>query len=103
MPPQPAPHLVGYLMEVGPTELTGMDRAPISWATLDCWCRMTGAIIAPWEARLLRRLSSDFLGESKRAEKPDCPPPWHSPGTAEARDAINAKLQSFFSSFGKGG
>lgn len=103
MPPQSAPHIVGYLMEVGPAEAAGMGVAPVSWQAIDAWQRRTAIVLPPWQALLLRRLSAEYVAESRRAEKPDCPPPWLRPGTAESRAAVDAKIRAFFGSFGKGG
>jgi hypothetical protein len=97
MPPNPAPHLVGHLMELGPTEVAGMDRVPISWLTIDAWQRCSGITLHPWEARLIRHLSSAFLAESHKAEKVDCPEPWSERPTQERRDAIEQKIRGVLS------
>ena len=96
MPPLPAPHLLDYLMTVGPVEITGMDKVPVSWTTLESWQRCTGIELPPWQCKLLLRLSADFLAESKAAEEPDAPAPWMSPGSPENRQAVSAKLRGLF-------
>lgn len=82
MPPNPAPHIVGWLLELGITQAAGMGAAPLSWTEIDAWCRRTCLDLGPWESRLLRRLSVEYLGESRRAEAEACPPPWKAPVTA---------------------
>jgi hypothetical protein len=63
-------------MEIGPVEANGMGRSPIGWQAIDAWARQTLAQPTPWEARLLRRLSADYLAESHRAEDCHHPAPW---------------------------
>lgn len=69
-------YLIGYLYEVGPTVATGMGAGPVTFAEIAAWQASRGFELEPWEARLLRRLSIDYLAESHRATKRDCPPPW---------------------------
>lgn len=95
MPPVSAPFLIGWLMEIGPVEAAGMDRAPISWATMRAWEQIAGISLEPWQARLLRRLSADYLSENRAAEDPDAVAPWG--GVAEdQRAAVDAKLRAAF-------
>lgn len=76
MPPNPAPHIIERLVEMGLTEAVGMGSAPLSWVTLAAWQSVTGTSIAPWEARLIRKLSSEYLAQSRLSEVETCPPPW---------------------------
>lgn len=94
MPPNPAPALTARLMEIGLTEPAGMGAAPLSWSTIDAWHRITGVTLQPWEARLLRHLSSEYLTESRRAESTNCPPPWRAKVTQEERDTEQARLEA---------
>lgn len=79
MPPNPAPHITDRLVEMGLTEAAGMGAVPLSWREIDAWCRRCAIDLPPWEGRLMRRLSADYLAESRRAEKETCPPPWLAP------------------------
>ncbi len=94
MPPNPAPHIVSRLVEIGITETTGMGPAPLSWREISEWQRNTGIPLAPWEARLLRQLSLAYLSESRRAESENCPPPWHAEATQREIDAAEASLRA---------
>lgn len=76
MPPNPAPHVIDRLVEMGLTEAAGMGAGPLSWLTIAAWSTMTAVPLAPWEARLIRRLSIEYLAEGRRAESENCPPPW---------------------------
>jgi hypothetical protein len=77
MPPaEGVGYLLGYLWEVGPTMAAGMGAGPVTHTELRAWQANTGIELAPWEARILRRLSHDYLAESHAAEKPDRAAPW---------------------------
>lgn len=56
----------------------GMGSGPITHGELEAWQRNTGITLAPWEARVIRDLSRDYISESSKAEKRDCPEPWQS-------------------------
>lgn len=79
MPPNPAAHITDRLIEIGLTEAAGMGAAPLSWREIEAWSRMRGVTLSSWEARTIRRLSADYLAESRRAESETCPPPWLAP------------------------
>lgn len=70
-----------------------MGAVPLSWTTIDAWQRVTGISLDPWEARLIRRLSSDYLAMSREAENETCPSPWRAPVTAQQRDSELARLR----------
>jgi hypothetical protein len=77
MPPlDQGEYLIGYLYEVGPTVAAGMGAGPVTFAEMAAWQAARGFELEPWEARLLRRLSVDYLAESHRATQRDCQPPW---------------------------
>lgn len=77
MPPfDEGEYLIGYLYELGPTVAAGMGAGPVTFAEMAAWQATRGFELEPWEARLLRRLSVDYLAESHRATQRDCPPPW---------------------------
>lgn len=76
MPPCDAPHLVAWLFEIGPTLPAGMSDGPITHGELANWQANTGITLHSWEARLLRRLSLDYLDQSHKARARDCPAPW---------------------------
>lgn len=100
MPPvEVGGYLVDYLLDVGPVGSTGMGLAVISYSELQAWQQCTGIAMQPWEVMLLRRLSADYMVESKRAEKPDCPPPFGSPAMEFDRDVVSKKVSSAFKAF----
>lgn len=103
LPDCSAPHLIEHLLEVGPFEVTGMERVPISWRELQAWQDQTGVALDAWQARLLRRLSSDYLSSSRAAEKLDCPAPWATSAPEDNRDAIARRIDAIFGSRTKEG
>jgi len=94
MPPNPAPYLVERLVEIGLTEAAGMGASPISWSQIDAWSRLTGTVLQPWEARLLRRLSAEYLSMSRTAESLQCAPPWRAPVSVREREIEEERLRS---------
>lgn len=93
MPPSPAYHLVEYFIEMGMSEAAGMGMVPLSWREINAWCDRTRVDLAPWEARLIRRLSTEYLAESRRAESENCPPPWRAEVTRRELDVEQAQLE----------
>lgn len=90
MPPNPAPHIVDRLVEIGLTEAAGMGAGPLAWQSIAAWQQVTGIHLPPWEARLIRRLSVEYLAEGRRAESENCPPPWRAEVTvAEVQTEVD--------------
>ncbi len=93
MPPNPLPHFVDRLIEIGLTEAAGMGTGPVSWLTIDAWCRLTGQTLQAWEIRLIRRMSVEYVAEQRRAESENCPPPWRWQVTETEQQAANRALE----------
>jgi hypothetical protein len=92
-----AGYLISYLFEVGPTMAGGMGAGPLTHGEILAWQEITGTRINTWEARTLRRLSLEYLSESCKATKRNCPPPWKPDGqnvislpALDTRNAIRA-------------
>ena len=96
MPPNPMPHIIERLFEIGLTEAVGMGVGPISWATINAWQQAVMVTLPPWEARLLRRLSADYVAENRLAEDEGRPPPWRTDLTARDRVAVGARISAAF-------
>ena len=95
MPPLEAGgYLLGYLFEVGPVMAGGGGVGPLTYQELGAWQAATGIELRAWEARFLRRLSGEYLAESRRAEQPDCPPPWQAADRTDERLAVAKRLQA---------
>ena len=93
MPPNPAPHIIDRLIEIGLTETAGMGVGPLSWLAINEWQRAAYVRLTPWEAKLIRRLSIAYVAEGRRAENETCPPPWHREVTQREREVEQARLQ----------
>lgn len=93
LPDCPSDFLVNLLMEIGPTIATGFGLAAIGWRELADWQACSGTDLAPWEARMLRRLSADYAAELHAAESPERPAPYVTIDQVAAnRDAVEAKI-----------
>lgn len=93
LPPNPMPHIVNRLVEIGLTGSTGMGPVPLSWLELDAWCRRTNVDLIPWEARLIRELSSAYIAEGRRAESENCPAPWRAAVSRRELEAAEDRLR----------
>lgn len=93
LPPNPLPHIVDRLVEMGMTEAAGMGAVPLGWPTIVAWQHATGVELSPWEGRLIRKLSAEYLAEGRRAEAENCPPPWHAGVTAREIETERARLE----------
>jgi len=94
MPPNPMPHIIERLIEIGLTEPAGMGMAPLSWQTIAAWSDLTGVALSPWEARLLRHLSTAYLGEFNRAGDETYPPPMRAKVTQRDIEIERAGLRA---------
>lgn len=87
-------HFVEWLMEAGPVSAAGMGPVPLTWRDLEAWQRCIGVTLRPWESRLLRRLSMDYLTELQKAEAHDAPRPWIPETTDERRTKVAKHIRS---------
>lgn len=85
-------HLIDMLFDVGPLMATGMGPTALSYGELAAWATMTGAYVAPWQARLLRGLSRAYLAELTQAEDPMRPPPWSEEPAADRRKVLSVQI-----------
>jgi hypothetical protein len=89
-----AGYLLEFLYEIGPTMAGPMGAGPITFAEIDAWCRLGGVDLKAWEARMMRRLSCEYLSQSAKAEKRDCPEPWTPKGARPAPTAAQLALRA---------
>lgn len=78
MPECGATHILEYLFEIGPTVPLGMSSGPVPFSEIEAWQRVTGIELSPWESRVIRRLSRDYLEQSFESRDPGCEPPFDS-------------------------
>lgn len=97
LPDCPAPHIYQQLIEVGPSMAGAMGAAPLTFGEIDAWVRRAGITLPPWQAKMLVRLSRDYVGELHRAEEHGCPPPWaEEPISDDKRAAISREISTGF-------
>lgn len=96
LPPNPAPYLVNWLFDIGPS--SGMDSA-ISWQDMEAWERINGVFLEPWEAKILRDLSRQYLYEGQEARRLDRAAPYNgeTADIIERRQSVDQKIRSAFS------
>ncbi|MEG8040503.1 hypothetical protein QP166_14550 [Sphingomonas sp. LR60] len=93
MPPNPAPHITGWLIAMGIVQPTGMGIAALGWAEIAGWQQSMCIRLSPWEANLLRTLSSAYVAESRRAESELCSAPHQVAVTQREIDVEVARLE----------
>lgn len=90
------PHIVKWWLEIGPSHNDG----PIDWQEMRAWQESTGIELSPWEARIIRSLSAEYVNMRYEARKLDCPAPY-SEIDQSTRDIVSAKLDAAFASLKK--
>lgn len=98
LPPLPATlqQIVGLLFDVGPVSNGGQGAVPLTWLDLQAWQSATGLCLPPWQLRLLRRLSADYLMELNRGASVDAPPPWERDLTPDRRKRVAKHIKNIF-------
>ena len=67
---------VEWLFEIGPVISNGFSPTVIPQTEIMAWQVNNDIRLQPWELKLLRRLSLDYLTEMHAAEDPRHPAPW---------------------------
>lgn len=67
-----------------------MGPTPLTQEELGWWQHNIGIKLTPWECRTIIKLSKEYLSESHKATKRDCPSPW----APEIIEANNKKLMA---------
>ena len=90
-----AAYLVAYLWDIGPTMVAGMGLGPLTHEEIRAWQSNTGVWLQPWETRILRQLSMDYIVEMRDAEKAGHPAPWNpTPSAADLSSVADRMLHS---------
>lgn len=63
MPEITSEHVLTYLLEIGPAASGAAGPAPITHGEIRAWQENTGIALSAWEARTLRQLSREYVGE----------------------------------------
>ena len=91
---------MGLLLEVGLCSAGGMGPAPVSWAELASWQRVTAEPLAPWQARALRQASAAYVAQLAEAADPGCPAPWANAPAADERQTLSRQLAATLRGWG---
>lgn len=68
----------------------GMAPTALPWSEIAGFEQSTGIALTTWEARMIRAMSVAYIGEGRRAEEENCPPPWITgPTQAEIDNELN--------------
>lgn len=92
LPEISAEYLIAYLWDAGPALPGAAGPVPLTHSELLAWQENTGIVLAPWETRMLRRLSADYISESGAATKPNAKPPF---GELYRNPNLDKKLDAF--------
>ena len=94
LPEVSLPHIIDYLLEVGPTMPSGLGPAPLTHVELRAWQADMAIELSPFEAQTLRRLSRVWITHAQRSEAADCPAPYGYTGPGRA--AVAKKIDEAF-------
>lgn len=94
---QHAGRLLSLFMDLGMAGTGGMGAAPLSWAEMAEWQRLTAHRLQPWEARAIRQASVQYVNQLHRSTDPACPPPWAADPTDEDRQRVALGLGAMLS------
>jgi len=81
-------HLARLLDELGHVTHTGMGAAPLSYAEIDAYARLTGLVLTRGEAMGLRMMSAAFAAT---ANIPDAPCPIEDDHARRTIDEVNIR------------
>jgi hypothetical protein len=86
-------YLVDFLFDIGPVMSYGNGFAEITHMEVAAWQRLSGIELQPWESRMLRMLSLQYLNELLLAVDHQRRMPWeHAPDIyIRARNLLTAK------------
>lgn len=95
MPANPAPYLTRWLFDIGPGASSAMGDAALGYRDFAAWQEISGVVLLPWEARMLRKLSIEYLNEKHEATRLDRPAPYTT-DIMEARKTVDRKIKAAF-------
>ncbi|WP_435532479.1 phage tail assembly chaperone [Pseudorhizobium tarimense] len=54
-------HIWGWFIELHNTRQSGFSANPITYSEIESFCRLSGAIISPWELSVIRSIDAEVL------------------------------------------
>ena len=94
LPPNPASYITDWLFDCGPVVSGGMGMARLEWQDIRAWLEIAGLTLEPWEGRLIRRLSGEYLSMSLDAKDEACPAPFVDLKVVEANRGTVVQIAS---------
>lgn len=83
-------YLIDWLFDIGVSMHTGMGSVPISWQEIESWGKDMD--LSPWEKKMLRDLSTEYVSYSQKASEPDCPQPFFRYISEEQRKTVSNNI-----------
>ena len=83
-------YLIDWLFDIGVSMHTGMGSVPISWQEIESWGKDLD--LSPWEKKMLRDLSTEYVSYSQKASEPDCPQPFFRYISEEQRKTVSNNI-----------
>ncbi|MCO4316346.1 hypothetical protein M8997_004055 [Phyllobacterium sp. 21LDTY02-6] len=87
-PPDYTDYIWDWFVQLHNLRSIGFSANPISFLELEAFCRITGALITPWELSVLRRIDQAVLGVINKTDR-QAP----SESQATTADVAEAKLR----------
>jgi hypothetical protein len=69
-------YLYETFIELGLAKEGNAALRPIDWSEIDAFMRCTGDIETPWEAKLIRRMSQEYVMQRTHGSDPFAEPFW---------------------------
>jgi len=92
-------YILDWTGEAGLYENGANGPMPLSWTEIKAWAELMGMLVAPWEAALIRELSTAYCSQYHKSSSPTEPPPY-----AELeidRDSVSTRVLKLFRSHSK--
>lgn len=86
--------LVSLVTECGLCRADANGINPLAWSDIDAWANCIGGA-TPWEAKVIRDLSVEYVVELRAATEPSRVFPAYEQDEDAARAAVRAQLKSF--------
>ena len=85
-------------MDAGPIMQNGMGAMALTSTEIINYCRGSGNELTPWEFKLIRRVSADYLSQLQKSGEQFCSAPFKTGGakSKEARAELDKKLRAAF-------
>ncbi len=80
MPPCHVKYLVDYLFDAGPTIMTGTGQVPLTHSEIKYWLHNAGITLSPWECKMIRMSSIEYLNQFKLSSKHSVSAPFGNSG-----------------------